>query len=462
MVGVNEVTPLILNIIFAIAICLLANNLLRRHQLAPGWILVVLSSTVFFTPLVSLVFCGMEHTLHLLITIAIVHCAVEVLLDEKAAIQERTWLLVLAPLMTMCRYEGLLLLFVLCCFFAADRRFSEALVLGGVGLLPLVVYGAWSTWKGWYPIPNSVLLKISMPDVSSLGDFLNSFGQRFLMAHHLVALINLSLFMYTFRSDRWSMVGRKAQVMTGIFLAAVVLHMGFCPLGWFYRYEAYLVGLGIFVVGTELGRYFPENLSMGTQKAMIPRYVAATLLTAVLIVPLVHRGWRSLMAIPRATRNIYEQQYQMGLFLKRFYQGQAVVVNDIGAVNYLANIRTLDLWGLGSLETAAVAGHFHDDTERIRALAAERKVTIAIVYDTEYQRWFTGSRRIPSQWIRVGQWKIYDDVVRGDDAVSFYAADLSGASALVKNLRAFSNRLPKEVEHTEGLPEDNHGLRKYS
>jgi hypothetical protein len=57
----------------------------------------------------------------------------------------------------------------------------------------------------------------------------------------------------------------------------------------------------------------------------------------------------SLVITPQASRNIYEQQYQMGMFLKRCYPGKAVAVNDICAVSYLADVRLVDLLGLARM-----------------------------------------------------------------------------------------------------------------
>ncbi len=42
----------------------------------------------------------------------------------------------------------------------------------------------------------------------------------------------------------------------------------------------------------------------------------------------------------------------MALFLKDFYAGNVVAANDMGAINYIADIRCLDLYGLASMEVA--------------------------------------------------------------------------------------------------------------
>ena len=72
------------------------------------------------------------------------------------------------------------------------------------------------------------------------------------------------------------------------------------------------------------------------------------------VVPLVN-GMRTAGlqgSAPQCTRNIFEQQFQMGLFVRKNYQGSNVALNDIGIVDYLADIHLLDLWGLASQEVA--------------------------------------------------------------------------------------------------------------
>ena len=48
----------------------------------------------------------------------------------------------------------------------------------------------------------------------------------------------------------------------------------------------------------------------------------------------------------------YEQQYQMDLFFKRFYEGTPVALKDIGAGSYLAVIECVDLAGLANMGVA--------------------------------------------------------------------------------------------------------------
>jgi hypothetical protein len=131
----------------------------------------------------------------------------------------------------------------------------------------------------------------------------------------------------------------------------LLLHAQFARIGAFYRYEAYLVMLGLLAAvlnAKELLRLKGDSF----RKWLAPPHRTAMLLIGSLCIayPLMSRAWCSLKETPTAMANIYQQQYQMGLFLRTYYDGQAVAANDIGAVCFLADIRLLDLAGLATTD----------------------------------------------------------------------------------------------------------------
>src|SRR5207244_5808529 len=79
------------------------------------------------------------------------------------------WALVLAPLVTVARFEGLFVVFVVCVLLFVRGRLLAAVLLGGAALLPVLVYGAVSAANGGFWLPNSVLLKGSRPDLPAPG-----------------------------------------------------------------------------------------------------------------------------------------------------------------------------------------------------------------------------------------------------------------------------------------------------
>jgi hypothetical protein len=155
--------------------------------------------------------------------------------------------------------------------------------------------------------------------------------------------------------------------------------------------------------------------------------------------PLVTRGAQAAAQAPRAVKNIYEQQYQMGLFLHGLPAGSTVMANDIGAITYLADIRLIDLYGLATQETARARREGRVDRALLARLAAPAPPAAVVIY----RSWFADA--IPSDWIPVGTWKVPEEVVVADRTVTFYATRPADAALLARGLAAFQVRLPPTV-----------------
>jgi len=445
--GVNEWAPFALNVIFALTVCFSAYFLFRKYKIRNSVILIGLTAIIFFTSLLSLIFCGQEHVLHLLVTIVFVYFSAKILSAEKSHDREYLLLLILSSILTMSRYEGLFLLFIVGCLFIARKKYLHALLLAGFGLLPLTVYGLLSVSKGWYFLPNSVLLKGSMLDDSSFLGIVKFFSFSFdnlLATPHLLVIVVTLLAIYCLRAKNPKGFWENKQLMAVIFIMAVFLHMQFAKTGWFYRYEAYLVGLGIFIITIFLEEFLPDSRESNIYHSFIPVSGFVVFLFCLLIFPLAKRGFTAVAEIPRAAKNIYEQQYQMGLFVKRFYQGKTVALNDIGVVDYLADINTVDLYGLGAMETGRLKVQKKFIAENIEDIVKKKRVSIAIIYDS----WFIMQHKMLEGWVKVGQWKISSNIICGSDTVSFYAVDPFERDNLIKNLRFFSASLPQDVKQS--------------
>jgi hypothetical protein len=72
-------------------------------------------------------------------------------------------------------------------------------------------------------------------------------------------------------------------------------------------------------------------------------------------------------------------------------------------------------------------------------LATQKQTNAVMIYDS----WIDKS--IPSEWVKVGEWQIFNNVVCGDDFVSFYALNTAEVPGLLKRLHSFEKALPATV-----------------
>jgi hypothetical protein len=445
--GVSEMSPFYLSLLCGALVLGVAYRVLRWYELSPKltfWALLVL---VFFTPLPTLICIGSEHPLHAALTILSTFLAARLLSQESPSMARRDLILLLAisPVLTVVRYEGMFLILVIGALFFLRGRWLTGVAVGAAGFSSILLYGAIGLAKGWSWLPSSILLKGNFPRFTDLGTAFDSvFGPAYAnikMGPHLVALVAASLFLALYASDKRKVLWDSRQVMTAIFVLIAFAHIQFCMVALFFRHESYLVALGIVVIVAQL----PEKLfATPADRALVPKYIGGVLLAAFLIYPCVVRAGAALVFLPRASKNIYEQQYQMARFIKRYYQGSTIALNDIGTVNFLADVHCLDLWGLANYEVTQLMRRHEYHTRDILRLSQDAGVKVALVYDS----WYTPIGGLPRDWVWVGQWSLTDNVVTGGETVSIYAVDESETVPLMQKLQDFSPLLPKAVKQS--------------
>ena len=220
-------------------------------------------------------------------------------------------------------------------------------------------------------------------------------------------------------------------------------HMLFSRVSSSLRYDAYLVVLGLMATATSMSELTPREIAwtQWRDRSRWPRALALSALGLVLLFPMFKRAGSSLAHNADNMVGIYEQQYQMGLFLARYYQGQGVAANDIGAIDYLADVRLTDLAGLATRETGEARRTRSLTAARIGEAAKKGDAAIAIVYDA----WFQGGKGLPADWVKVGEWQIPYAGFAASDTAAFYAVTPEAVAPLIKNLQLFSPALPAEV-----------------
>jgi hypothetical protein len=440
--GTNELLPLILNIIFGTLALVIAYRWISIH--IPGRVsqFFILCAVLFITPLPTLTITGMEHVLHALLTVFFISRAERYLTGtDSAGKQTFTTLLLVSALLPMVRLEGAFTVLMVSLLLLLHRNYRSAVMLAAVGALPVVLYGIWSITHGWFFFPNSVLLKANIPEteIASLVKFVGLGVMNKIKDH--VQLLLLLIFSLGILLIQFARKERPADVISYaliIFTGNVFLHLQFASTGWFFRYEAYLVMIGIISVCLGVHRLTKGMVDWKFDIPSIPFSVTAGLFLVLLLNIYSGRAIGSLKKSVVATKNIYEQQYQMGLFLKQYGGTETVVINDIGAVTFLSDVAIIDLWGLGTKETANLKMKKKLTNGEIERIAKDHHASIALVYET----WFT----LPDSWVETGIWRISDNVVAGNEAVNIYCVDPSKQAAIMERLKEFSSSLPKGVE----------------
>jgi hypothetical protein len=447
--GVSQIAPLLWNVVFAVLVLWAAYAILNWYKLPPALKLAALLAIIFLIPLPTLILSGLEQNLQTLLAMLATFLAARMLSGEAptSASRDSTLLLVLAPLVTAVRFEGMFLILAICGLLLLCKRWFYALAFGVCGFLPVVIYGIISVSHGWFWFPSSVLLKGVMPDLTSLsGLFLSLVINAFINLHlglHVFVLLIAVLLFYVLGCGKGRGVFDSRQVMGAILLVTAFPHVEFVQVSPLFRYDAYLFALAVLFLASQLPIVIPDLPARTSfSRELVPKYFAAGALVLLLFFPLAVKGSRLLWFVPQCTTNIFEQQYQMGSFARQYYQGSTVALNDVGAVNFLADIHCLDLWGLANRDVTALKREHNYHTRDIAGLSKQAGARIAIVYDY----WYAGEvGGLPAEWVRVGQWTIRNNVIAGGDMVSFYALDPSEVSRLSQCLREFSLRLPRDV-----------------
>jgi len=444
--GVNQLAPLLWDLVFAILVLAAADAILSWYKAPAGVRLVALLGIILLIPLPALILTGMEPTLQILVSLLTVFFAARWISGEApdSARGDSVRLLILAPVLTAVRFEGIFLIIAIAMILLVLKRWAYALAFGALGFLPWLVYGTVSVSKGWFWLPTSLLLKASLPDFHSPAELILSLlNPIFVNLHeglHALVLLVCVLLFYILACGKGSGPRESRQIMGAILILAGIAHLEFVGAGTLYRYDAYWCVLAILFVAVQLPVVmpsWPSPLSLTTWTA--PRNLACSALALLFFFLLAVKGGRVLWLLPQCTTNVYEQQYQMGLFVHQYYENSTVALNDIGAVNFLADIHCLDLWGLANVEIAAAKRKHAYQAGDIERLSKQTGTRIAIVYD----QWFPGM--LPREWIRVGRWTIQDNVIVGGDTVSFYAVNPAEAAHLAECLSDFSSRLPADV-----------------
>ncbi len=451
--GLCEILPFVFALAAAaVLIAVLYQEWMWRGD-RPVWALGMLIVWMLVLPFGPILFNGMETMLQVLTAVAFAAAAARHLAAEKPG--RLVILCVLAGLASAVRYEGCFLAAVVGLLLIFRRRWRAAAAVAVSSALPVFGYGMYSLGQGWFFLPNSLLSKYG-----SLGGFdpaalldmaarpfatVTDIGGPHLPVWQSLAVILLVMLAWRARTAPPRTVWDNRLLPAVIFLGAAVLHSLGITAEWFFRYQAYLNALGIWAIGCA---GLPEvDWSVLRRRLAVPIALIGT--AAFVSVPVLHLAAEGIWKTPVASRNIWQQQYQMGLFLNEYYPQAAVAANDIGAIDYLADLHLVDLFGLASREVlqAKLGGEWQTNLAgALDRLTSAEGARIAVLYDN----WFgydpaSGKASVPAGWVRVADWTIPGNVVCGGATVTWYALKPGEAGPLRSALEAFALKLPAGV-----------------
>jgi hypothetical protein len=437
--------PVVLATLAASTLPLLAAIAATEENLSRKWVYGASIAAVLLVPTPGLAALGMEHALH-------VPASLAYLIALRRHLAGRSspgfFLVASAFLVAGTRYEGGILVALGTCalVLAEYKQWRVAALAALAGLAPIVAFGLWAKRHGALFLPYSVVMKGAHPPpgfLATVGYFVAGAWEKLVATPALAILLMAACCMLFVVKDR----PRRALLAVAIGTAA--LHVCVAAVGWFFRYEAYLIvilGAALLAAGADSLRRFkrlqvlvrPEPPTAVRKRRV--RLQVFVLGGGLLLAPAL-RSAHMVAQTPRAATNIFEQQVQIGRFAAQEFPTAPVAVNDIGAVTYLHDAPIVDLMGLASGSVAKARGYRIASALSPAFVAAETDgVPVAILYD----RWFSG--QLPSHWQARRRWRISGVITPAFATVTIYACDPSAVDAVDAALARFEPLLPVGVE----------------
>ena len=415
----ESTAPLVVNAFAALALFAIMERAFAAHgsRRAPSLALMA----CFLVPVVPLALSGMEHTLHAALAVLVAMLGARTL----ATREKNAWLFVAAAGAVALRYEGAFIVGAIAVLLVAARRIRDAALLIFAGAFPAVARGLVSIAQNGLFFPLPVLMKRT-----EVG-FLLPVEIYYRLIDNPHVLVTLVMLAFAFVLDKQSTDPRSRERRALTLVAAMTLsaHVVFARLGWFYRYEGYALAISFVAIGAAAIRHFDRARAFA-----IPLVLLA--------LPLVGRAGGAFRNSVLASKNIFDQEVQTALFVKSYYDGDAVALNDIGTVSFFTHANVVDLVGLASPRIARARGMRIDGPLSRDAIDEETRTEharIAVVYDD----WFVGS--LPSSWRKIGTMTIPDNHVCAKDTTSFYAIGETEERILRENFRDFVKRSPEGI-----------------
>ncbi len=433
--GMLLALPLALNLLFGVLSLAIWTLILKRGAPAYGaiWRAAALAVITFITALVPISCIGMEHTAQIFICVSLAWCAARALAGEDHA-TGAIRIALLSALAVGVRYESLFLVAPLGAIALLRRRLDLAAALGVGAVAPVVGFGVYWMARGGWPLPNSLLLKAVEPlqAAGALGAFkgvIRNLWEGKISSLALAVVLALMAALVARTLARRERIITTPVLMAAVTLAATGLQYALGSLGWLYRYEAWLLALGAVSALLLVAASWPPQAWRAPRRA-----VALTLCGVVCLVATGVRSVDATRMVIGAPDDRRQEHLAVARFLAANYQGQPVIVNDVGFAAYYGRSRLLDLFGLAAnapVRFRREPGGF--GAARLDAWAHEQHAGLAVVQIC----WSEVKTRIPPSWRLVEVWRFPRNVVFADHYVGFFDIDGAHGAQIAADLGAF-------------------------
>ena len=411
--------PLVINVVAGGLFLVLINRAIPLKSRGKTGLLIAL---LFGIPLPLVAVLGMEHTLHSLVMVWIL--LVLWRWQHTRSRRDFRLLLALAVIAGGLRYESLFMGAGIGLMLISMRRFRDALWISlAFSVVPLL-YGGLNLANGWPFLPSTLLVKAPPLLFHRLWEravilLLNTLNNARLTPEIVSIAIGL-----VYLAMRWKHAVPRAIAAT--VLIQILLHYALARVGWFMRYEAYLIAMGLAATGL----YVLETMRVSAEKE---KPLALLVLAGVGLVASVRS--LNLLRVPWASWDIYALPYQSVRVIQNLPASVSPALWDIGLPGLLTDRNIVDLAGLASREITRLRseGRAKEIPGVLAAMDRPDRPVMGLVYDNLFPY-------AETSWVRVGFWEIPRErwVVTGGYRMSVYAVTPENAPRIRKWFETFA------------------------
>ncbi len=436
--AVHQYVPLIINI----AALFLSFEFLRRYfqkrifsgdLRMRGTAAVFALLTVLALNIFALAFIGMEHSLQVLATVMCLYALIGMLEGEPMP----WWLPLMVVVMPLLRYEGLSLSLIALVVMIKCGYWRGALATFLVMIVLLAGFSFFLLGLGLEFLPGSVLVKAHIrlgetDIVKLLGNGLAKSLRhpRGLMLLEIAAMTVLGMGLAAYKKKAIN----TPEFWAGLILLGIALgHILFGEYHGFARYEIYAF-VAALLLGAYLLRPVVERLIV-SRGGRIRLRLWFVILLAALGGSYIVGPTADLIA---ASRNIYEQPFQVARFVRDFHQAD-VAANDIGLISYRNEDRVFDVVGLANRQARQIH-HGRDFYALLKTMAQQQNIKLAILHKEILPS------NIPDNWRQLAVLHLSaKNLILAHPRMYFFATAPEYAPVLQEKLRRFAATLPENV-----------------